>query len=158
MKFSRQAGRQAMTSSPAMREAITTLRTERQRVSGELDTIDLALTNLCRLYELDAVTLAEEPAVRSTRRKVVTRRQKPGGRSPKPAAPPAMKAPAPSGVDAAARREQLSALIGKSEVGMTVADLRKATPKMEGQDRSNALQALKMQGAIKRAGNSWVKA
>lgn len=67
-------------------------------------------------------------------------------------------APAPESTDAVSRRADVLSAIRKSDVGLTVGELRRVTAKMKGPDRSNALQQLKAAGSIRRAGNAWVAA
>jgi hypothetical protein len=61
------------------------------------------------------------------------------------------------GGDAETRRDQLSAVIRKADDGLTLAELRKATPEMRGKDRSNALHTLKLAKQIRRKGKKWIK-
>lgn len=66
--------------------------------------------------------------------------------------------PAPADGDSAEaseRRAALLALIRKAEFGLTLGELRRQTAKMDGRDRSNALQSLKLRGEIRRLGNTW---
>lgn len=58
---------------------------------------------------------------------------------------------------AAQDRNELLAAIRRSEVGLSIGELKRAVPNIEGQRRSNALTGLKKLGLIKRAGNAWVR-
>lgn len=57
--------------------------------------------------------------------------------------------------DAITRRDSLLRLIRGAARGLTLPELRKATPAMAGKDRSNALQVLKAAKQIKRVKNAW---
>jgi hypothetical protein len=140
----RQAGRQAVKTPTLVLEMLTVLRAERAPLAARLDTLDLAIANLERLFPP-----APEPMVR--RVKFIRRGQK--SVKPTRSADDLRRASA-----AQARRDELLAVINKSDVGLTIADLRKAFPKLGSKDRSNALFRLKADGAIRRAGNAWVRA
>ncbi len=119
-------------------ETINALRAERPPLGARLDAIDLALDNLVRVWPPTLTRAAP------TRKK---------------AAPPQpIRLVAGDSSAASHRRDVLLAAIGKSDAGLTLAELRKQTPKMDGKDRSNALQQLKAAKQIRRAGNAWVKA
>jgi hypothetical protein len=119
----------------AIAAALAELQSERRAVGSRLDALDLAIDTLQRAYGLN------------------------GHASPLAAAKAPSKRPVSSSDSAAAdRRALLLTAIGKSDVGLTLSDLRKATPKMDGKDRSSALQSLKTEGKIKRSGNAWTTA
>jgi hypothetical protein len=124
-----------------MLDGLVALRDERCRLAARLDTLDLAITNLELLYPVAAPKRASKRVERRKRPRLVA------------AATPSPK----SASDASERRATLLAEIGKVETGLTVAELKKRLPKMASVDRSNALTALKAQGAIRRTGNTWVK-
>ncbi len=130
------AKRHALNGTPgAIAAALAELQSERRAVGARLDALDLAIDNVQRAYGLN------------------------GHASPPAAAKTSGKRPAASSDSAAAeRRAFLLKEIQKCEAGLTLADLRNATPKMDGKDRSNALQLLKAEGLIKRAGNAWTAA
>jgi len=119
-------------------------------LQSRINAVDLALANLAVLWPEDATAPARRISTRPTKKLVKARAAKvhllvaphngPGSTS-----------------DAADRRARLLELISKSEVGLTIADLRQRTPKMDPKDRQNALSVLKTSGQIKRAGTSWVK-
>jgi len=123
----------------AVTDTITALRGERTPLAARLDAIDLAIDNLSRVYGLHGTPqpLPLEPRAKGGPKLV--RRAKAGS----------------DDSEAAARRDVLLTAIGRSEFGLTLAELRKHTPKMDGKDRSNALQALKALGKIRRVGNTW---
>jgi hypothetical protein len=127
---------------PSVVAIIAQLRAERSPLAARLDAIDLAIENLGRVYGLHGQPQAQV----SERRQQPERREKAG-----------IRLVAEDG-NAVARREQLLTVIGKSPVGLTLSDLRKQTPKMDGKDRSIALQILKAKKQIKRAGNAWIAA
>ena len=54
------------------------------------------------------------------------------------------------------RRARLLTVIGQSDGGLSLAELRQATPTMRGKDRSNTLHRLKMAKQIRRAGKKWI--
>lgn len=117
-------------------ETIAAIRAEREALASQVAALDAAL------LALDAV-FGDAPAQpRKAVRTVIGR---------------ALPEFVPDGDDlkAVQRRDVLIRIIGKSPVGVTLGELRKQTPKMDGKDRSNSLQALKMQGMIKRVGNAW---
>lgn len=112
------------------------LRSERLAVAARLDAIDLALDNLGRVYGEPVRAVKDKPS--------------------KPSKPQAVKRfSSVTSLDADTRRDQLLTVIKKFDVGVTMAELRKALPNMDGKARSNALQNLKTSGAIRRAGNTW---
>jgi hypothetical protein len=113
------------------------LRTERAACSARLDALDLAIENLQRVFALDE----PEPLA------LVRSKKTPGHRKA-----------VQGDTEAAGRRAELLRVIAASPVGVTIGELRKKTPKMDGADRSNALTKLKLRGEIKRQGNAWVKA
>jgi hypothetical protein len=128
----------------ALESVMSELRQERASVSARLDALDLAIANLTAAYGLDAPLL---PGLKVARRA--------------PAAKPKrqyQRRAAATNSDADVRRAQLLTVIGKSTVGVTIAEIRKATPAMDAKARSNALSTLKTSGAIQRHGNAWVKA
>jgi hypothetical protein len=116
----------------AISEVLVTLKTERLAVSARLDAIDLAIENLQRAF--------------------------PTAKSAKKEAAPKVRRIASDDGDAASRRDLLLTAIGRAEMGLTIGDLRRLLPKIEGKERSNALHILKTAGAIKRVGNAWMKA
>jgi hypothetical protein len=118
-------------------DCLMALRSERLPLAARLDAIDLAIDNLSRVFGAHG-----SPQPLSTARTTVA----PPRRSLREAV---------TDSDAAARRVQLLDVIGKSDVGVTLAELRRSTPQMDGKDRSNTLQQLKAQKKIKRAGNTW---
>ena len=130
-----------MTSAPkAITDTIAALKAERGPLASRLDAIDLAIENLSRVYGLSGIP---QPAPLRIERRAVKQ----------------AKGSTKGGDSAAVERcEALLTLIRKAENGATIADLRKATPKMEGKDRSNSLHVLKAKGRIRRAGNTWVAA
>lgn len=120
---------------------IARLREDRAAAAARLDTIDLALANLERLY--DHMPRQE------------------GRAGKKPSTRRAAAAPRRAGAhnaDSDHRRELLLEAIGKAAGGVTVPELRKQLPKMSGKDRSNTLHRLKIAGEIIRKGNAWLKA
>lgn len=123
-------------------DTIAALRQERVPLAARLDAVDLAIDNLCRVYGLHGTP---QPLP-------IERRNKPEQRAR--TTRPVVGEPS----EAAVRRDVLLTLIEKAEHGLTAADMRKATPKMEAHDRGNALNALKQAGKVKRAGNTWVTA
>lgn len=127
-------------------EVIAQLRAERTPLAARLDALDLAIDNLNRVYGLSGTPQPEPLAQPKVRRQRVVRKLV---ETPKP------EATLGRSVEAAARRDELLGLIAKSEYGLTAKELKKATPKMAEQDRSNALTALRMTGRIKRQGNVW---
>jgi hypothetical protein len=128
-------------------DGLVALRDERRCIAARLDALDLAITNLELLYPAPAPKRAVKRVERRKRPRLVT------GVLHRVAA-----ASSPKGAsDASERRAILLAEIGKVETGLTVAELKKRLPKMAAVDRSNALTALKGQGAIRRTGNTWVK-
>lgn len=52
---------------------------------------------------------------------------------------------------------QLLKTIDQSSVGCQLGDLKRATPKSHGAERSTALQKLKARGDIERVGNVWLR-
>lgn len=123
----------------AITDTIAALKTERGPLAARLDAIDLAIDNLSRVYGLDG---APQPMPLHLERRKTRRPTK------------ATKAPESDGT-VAVRCAALLTIIAKAENGATIADLRKATPKMDGKDRSNSLYTLKAKGQIRRAGNTW---
>jgi hypothetical protein len=121
-------------------ELTAILRQTRAGVQARLDAIDLVLENLQRLGPIGVVDGALERPQRGRRRR--------SDRSVKPRS---------SDSAAEERRQQLHQAIAKAPHGLTVADLRKAFPKMDGKARSNALHYLKHAGYVSRRGNSWVE-
>lgn len=119
-----------MSTPKAITDAIAALKAERQPLASRLDAIDLALENLARAYGVsgDEQQLPYEP------QRVLKRRFGTGRRR---------------------WRNGLLAIIEKAEHGLTISELRKATPKLGGVDRSAELQALKSAGKIKRVKNKW---
>lgn len=130
---------------PFVAKTLTAMRAERTPIAARLDAIDLAIANVERIWEPSAEAA---PAVQKKRPYVKRAAQKPA---------PVAKADAAESGPAGERRTTLLTLIVKSEVGLTLGELRKLTPKMDGKDRSNALQQLKATGEIRRAGNTWEK-
>lgn len=139
-------------------DTLNALHAERAPLAARLDAIELAEKNLQHIWAPE-----DAPDRRATiRRPPKERRLGPRRRTGvvKRTVVDAPRAPK-AGVetsDAAARRELLLGLIQKSEIGLTLGELRKATPTMDGKDRSNAVQLLKSLGRIRRSGNTWVKA
>lgn len=133
-----------MSTPKCVTDTIAALRAERVPVAARLDAIDLAIDNLSRAWAMGGV-------VQAKKRTYATR-------EPKAIAKPVEVLKANGHTDAAQRRDVLLAAIAKSDVGLTVAELRKMTPKMDDKDRTNALQLLRVKGDIRRAGNAWVKA
>ena len=131
-------------------DCLKALQAERATVQTRLDAIELALDNLTRIWE---VAPTRRPRRRKAPRAVTERRQT--ARRQVRTGPVGVVKGHPDDVQ---RRETLLSVIGRSEVGCTIADLRKATPKMDGAARSRAIQQLKAQRLIRRAGNAWVKA
>lgn len=126
-------------------DCIAAMREERVPLAARLDAIDLAIDNLSRVWGLHGIP---QPLP-------MERREKP----PKAAKPTKLHRVDPSDDSgAASRRDLILTTIVRSEVGMTIGELRRALPKIDGKDRSNALYKLKADGAIKRVGNAWVKA
>lgn len=121
-------------------DTLAALRHERGPLSARLDAIDLAIDNLSRAYGLNE---KPTPKVLHVERRKYQRAAKPD---------------APVDLGAALRRDQLLEVIGKTPAGVTLPQLRKALPKIDGKARSNALYQLKAAGKIRRAGNMWVKA
>lgn len=117
-------------------DTIAALRQERTPLAARLDAIDLAIDNLSRVYGLHGIP---QPLPLERRRKV--RRQHPKRPNDSPGAEQ--------------RREQLLAVIGRVDAGVTLGVLRKQTPQMDGKERSNALQQLRTAGKIRRVGNTW---
>ncbi len=112
-----------------------------QDLTSRRDAIVTVLDNLRQVFpDLDA------PAP------IVTRKARARGRTPRPVAD--LK----EASVAAQRRLDLMAAIEKAPHGLTLAELRKQFPKMDGKDRSNTLHRLKLEGQIRRSGNSWIKA
>lgn len=130
-----------MSTPKSVTDVIAALRAERGPLAARLDAIDLAIDNLSRVFGINGTPQALPLEAKPERRKKPRLKLSGGGKN-----------------DAAQRRDLLLAIIGRSDVGVTISQLRKATPKMDGKDRSNAVQQLKAAGQIKRAGNSWVKA
>lgn len=124
-------------------ETLATLRSERSPLAGRLDAIDLAIENLSRVWGLGGQAQATIPFVRHA---PLEKASKPNG------------SVASDTSEASARRSVLSDFIRRSESGMTTAELRKHTPKMDPKDRQNALTTLKAKGEIRRVGNMWIKA
>jgi hypothetical protein len=120
-------------------DTIAALRQERVPLASRLDAIDLTIDNLSRVYGLHGTPQPLPLAERKPRLVAKGKREDASG-------------------EAVERRALLLKVIGDSQVGLTLSDLRKRTPKMDGKARSNALQILKADGAIRRAGNTWVKA
>jgi len=120
------------------------LRATRDQVAAQLADLDAGIRIIEKLNGSPAVV---QPA-RAVRR---------ASKTPARRIPPLEQKRISGNEDARARREVLLGLISKSEVGLTIGELRKAAPKMDRRDRQNALYTLKTQGHIKRAGNSWVK-
>ncbi len=144
-----------------MTDTLNALQAERAPLAARLDAIELAESNLKQIWAPD-----DAPDRRGVVRRPVKERRlgprraqkaKRGIVAPKPVEPKPMSA-ATSTSEAGARREQLLALISKAEVGLTIGQLRNATPKMDIKDRQNALSTLKAKGEIRRSGNTWVKA
>jgi hypothetical protein len=96
------------------------LEQEREALSARLESIDLVLDNLSRVY-------AGMAPVTPRAKKI-------------PRATPSPRLVKDDDTDAVQRRVDLLRVIGKSEVGLTLGELRKQTPKMDGKDRSNALR------------------
>jgi hypothetical protein len=132
------------------------MQAERAPIAARLDAIDSAIQNVSHIYGLsdDSQTASPQKTEKRKYRRAATRRVA----RKMTAAEKSVSAGAGGSGDAAVRRATLFDLINKSEVGLSVGELRKATPKMHGQDRLNALQQLKASGEIRRAGNAWVKA
>lgn len=120
-------------------DTIAALRAERVPVAARLDAIDLAIDNLSRAWSIGGEV--QEPIAFERRKqpRIVRSHNAVGDSS-----------------EAAERRKEILRLIFESEAGMTAAELRKHTPKMDVKDRSNALSVLKTKGEIRRAGNMWV--
>ncbi len=131
-----------MSTPKAITDTIAALKSERGPLASRLDAIDLAIENLSRVYGIHGKP--QPLPLHVERRK--SRRVWP------------VKGKPENDTVAVERCDLLLAIIGKAENGATIADLRKATPKMEGKDRSNSLYTLKAKGKIRRAGNTWVKA
>lgn len=133
-----------MTTPKAITETIAALRAERGPLAARLDAIDLAIENLSRVYGIagrpQALPLQERR--KRPRRLTLAPDGEKAGRS----------------AEANARRDQIVAALERAAHGLTIKELRKATPKMEDKDRSNSLSVLRVQGKIKRAGNAWVVA
>ena len=130
----------------AVTDTIAALRDERLPLAARLDAIDLAIDNLSRVYGLHGMPQAlplERPDVA---------RRKPGRPKRAPVAVPVTGRSA----GAVARRDLIAGLIDRAPHGLTIAELKKATPKMDDKDRSNALTILRVSGRIERSGNSWV--
>ena len=121
---------------------IAELRQGRAPLAARLDAIDLVIENLKHVYgETDKPVAKRHVKVHSpVRAKAV--KSSAGGRSS----------------EAIDRRDLVLAIIAKSEVGVTIADIRKQTPKMDAKARGNALQRLKEIGRIRRVGNSYIQA
>ena len=119
-----------MSTPKSLPEILTALRAERHLRQAQLDAIDLAIENLQRVWP-------EAPPTRKTR---------PSKRQARAAG---------DSSEAETRRQTVLALITKAENGATIADLRRWTPRMGAKDRSNAIQQLKAQKKIQRAGNAW---
>jgi hypothetical protein len=68
---------------------------------------------------------------------------------------PAAAPPGAVGSAAAARRAELLELL-RARGGLTMPELRAVTPRMPAPARRNALQVLKVHGAIKRVHRKWV--
>jgi hypothetical protein len=114
---------------PHVLATIEALEAERAALGPRIDAIELALDNLRRIY------LPPAPA----RPHGGARRAKPGS--------------------AASRREALLLSIdGGPSSGVSLDELRRAHPKVNDAAIRNALQVLKKQGHIKRAGMLWVTA
>lgn len=137
---------QTMNTPKAVIDTIAALKAERGPLGARIDAIDLAIDNLSRVYGLHGTPqpLPLNVERRKTRRVWPTKE----------------KAADATKVDTASaeRCETLLSIIGKAQNGATIADLRKATPRMDGKDRSNSLYVLKAKGRIRRAGNTWVAA
>lgn len=131
-------------------DTIAALKAERGPLAARLDAIDLAIDNLSRVYGLHGTP---QPLPLTVERRTKERR--------KPVTKPravASATPEKGNSAAAERRDLILALIEKSDVGLTLAEIRKQTAKMDDKDRGNAIQGLRMQEKIRRAGNAWVKA
>jgi ribosomal protein S30 len=115
--------------------ALAELQSERRAAGARVDALDLAIDNLQRAYGLNGHATSTSPA---------TPRQ-------------ARRAARDDGASDE-RRELILTALARSEHGLTLGELRKATPKMDGKARSNVLQRLKAAGKVKRAGNAWVVA
>lgn len=138
-----------MSTPKCVTDTIAALRSERVPVAARLDAIDLAIENLSRAWGIGGEVQTEIAFERRVKRPYKKRASK---------EPQQVDVRLVDGTDAAQRRDVLLGVIAKSEVGLTAAELRKMTPKMAEKDRTNALQLLRMKGAIRRAGNAWVKA
>lgn len=128
-----------MSMNKSVTEVVAALRAERVPLAARLDAIDLAIDNLCRVFGING-------AAQPLPLEAPERRKK-----------PRLVRAAPDGGEAEARRQVLLTVLGRAPVGMTASELRKATPKMESQDRANALTVLKAKKLVKRAGNTWIK-
>lgn len=131
-----------MTVPKSVLDTIAGLRSERLPLASRLDAIDLAIDNLSRVYGLHGTP---QPLPLEAPRK-----------ARKPAAVKLRAVRDTSGAEE--RRALLLSMIGKSDVGVTLAEIRKQTPKMDDKARTNALQLLRTAGKIKREGNAWTVA
>lgn len=125
-------------------ETIAALRAERLPLAARLDAIDLAIDNLSRVYGLHG---SPQPLPLERRQ---VERCKPRALSPRAVADAGI------GSEASQRRDLILGLLTKAPHGLTIAELRKATPKMDDKDRSNALSVLRLSGKIARSGNAWL--
>lgn len=123
-------------------DTIALLREERVPLAARLDAIDLAIDNLTRLYGIHG---APQP--------LPFRPEKSGGGGKRRIA---NRGRVPHDNAAQQRRDRILAVLGKTEGGVTIAELRRQTPKMALKDRSNALSILKTKGEIRRSGKLWV--
>ena len=132
------------TSAPkSILEAITALRAERAPLAEKLDAIDIALKSLSGIWPSRAPAIVHRKAktARHTKRDAPVQRKDEQEHEDG---------------DAAERRTALLAAISKSAMGLTLAELRNLTPKMDPIARGNALQTLKAKQQIRREGNAWV--
>jgi hypothetical protein len=107
-------------------DTLATLRAERVPLASRVDAIDIAIDNLSRIWGLGGETQA---AITFERRNI-ERRTKPG---PKPKA--ATTAPVEGdSTDAQVRRDQILQAIGRSEVGLTIGEIKKQLPKIADKD------------------------
>lgn len=132
-----------MTTPKCVIDTLAALRAERVPVAARLDAIDLAIDNLSRAWSIGGevqteITFERRKLPRIVRRAKANDDVQHGDES-----------------DASVRRKEILGLIFEAEAGMTAAEIRKHTPKMNVKDRSNALSTLKAKGEIRRAGNMW---
>lgn len=110
----------------------------------------------CQTFEalmqwIDAAPVPSAPKLIERSKRVVRKKK------PEPMAVEPSPRSAGDVTDAERDRQEVLKALGRSEVGLTLPELKRHIPKMEQMRRSNALTTLKAKGLIERRGNTWAK-